>query len=178
MQKNRAIKISKFLSNILRHHPQAIGLHLEENGWAKVSDILEKSYLKFSLEELKEVVEQNDKKRFSFNEDLSLIRANQGHSVDVRLEFKSVIPPDILYHGTHRAALKSIQQQGLKKGKRHHVHLSKDIHTATQVGKRYGEVVILAIKAGDMCRAGYLFYISENEVYLVDKVPVNYLQVL
>lgn len=178
MQKKRAIEISKFLSYILRHHPQSIGLHLDENGWAKVNDILEKSHLQFSFEELKYVVDQNDKRRFSFNEDLTLIKAHQGHSLDLRLEFKDVTPPEILYHGTHRTALKSIQQEGLKKGTRHHVHLSKDIQTATQVGKRYGKVVILVIEAGKMYRAGYPFYISENEVYLVDEVPIHYLKVL
>jgi putative RNA 2'-phosphotransferase len=146
----REIKISKFLSLILRHNPESIGITLGKNGWASVADILNRSKLRFSFEELKQVVEQNDKKRFSFNDDLTLIKANQGHSVKIELEFQKIIPPDILYHGTAQHSVKSIQQEGLLKGKRHHVHLSKDVQTASNVGKRHGKLVIFAIDTKQM----------------------------
>jgi putative RNA 2'-phosphotransferase len=178
MTKNREIKISKFLSFVLRHKPESIGLTLDKNGWASVAEILKNSRGRFSLEELKQVVENNNKKRFSFNDDLNLIKANQGHSVKVELEFKEIIPPDTLYHGTAKHFLKSIQQKGLLKGQRHHVHLSKDIQTASNVGKRHGQLVVLAINTKLMHQEGYQFYISDNQIYLVEQVPANYLIVI
>lgn len=179
MNKNRETQISKFLSYVLRHHPDSIGLKLEKDGWASVEEILNNSPLQVKLDELKYVVENNDKRRFSFNDDFTKIKANQGHSVkNLELEFKEVVPPEVLYHGTAVPFLKAIQENGLNKGQRHHVHLSKDIQTATKVGKRHGEVVILAIASQRMYQAGYKFYLSDNEVYLVDLVPVEYLKVL
>jgi len=178
MIKNREIKISKFLSYVLRHKPESIGLTLNKNGWASVAEILNNSKLSFSIEELKQVVENNDKKRFSFNEDLTRIKANQGHSVKIELEFQKIIPPETLYHGTAKRFIKSIQQQGLLKGERHHVHLSKDIQTASSVGKRHGNVVILAINTKQIYQDGYQFYLSDNHVYLVDYVSPNYLTIL
>jgi putative RNA 2'-phosphotransferase len=178
MNKNLEIKISKFLSYVLRHKPESIGLILNDNGWASVADILKNQQLHFSLEELKFVVANNDKNRFSLNEDCTLIRANQGHSVDIKLEFKKIIPPDILYHGTAQHFLPSILEQGLEKRKRHHVHLSIDIKTASKVGERHGKLIILTIDTKKMHEDGYQFYLSDNNVYLVDKVPKNYLSVL
>jgi putative RNA 2'-phosphotransferase len=178
MTKNREIKISKFLSYVLRHQPQSIGLNLDKNGWARVDEILKNASLRFSIEELKQVVNNNDKQRFSFNEDFSLIKANQGHSVKIALAFQSVTPPDTLYHGTAQHFLKSIQQQGLLKGTRHHVHLSQDIETASKVGRRHGQLMILRIEAKRMYEEGYAFYLSDNHVYLVDTVPPRYLQVI
>jgi putative RNA 2'-phosphotransferase len=178
MDEKRKVKISKFLSYVLRHNPQSIGLALEKNGWASVADILKNSKVHFSFDELKYVVENNDKKRFLFNDDFSLIKANQGHSVKVELKFEEIIPPETLYHGTAKHFLASIQQDGLLKGKRHHVHLSKDIPTASNVGKRHGKLVILAIEAKQMHEEGYKFYLSDNQVYLVDHVPANYLTVV
>ncbi|HIE02471.1 MAG TPA: RNA 2'-phosphotransferase [Thiotrichaceae bacterium] len=178
MTKNQEIKISKFLSYVLRHQPESIGLSLDKNGWASVADILKNASLPLSLEELKQVVENNDKQRFSFNDDLSLIKANQGHSVKIELAFQAITPPDTLYHGTAQHFLKSIQQQGITKGKRHHVHLSKDIQTASKVGKRHGQLVILAIEAKTMHETGYPFYLSDNGVYLVEEIPPRYFQVM
>lgn len=178
MTKNREIKISKFLSYVLRHQPESIGLSLDKNGWASVAEILKNASQPLSLEELKQVVENNDKQRFSFNDDLTLIKANQGHSVKIALTFQQITPPDTLYHGTAQHFLKSIQQQGLIKGKRHHVHLSKDIQTASKVGKRHGQLVILSIDTKAMHEAGYPFYLSDNGVYLVEEVPPCYFRVL
>ena len=178
MTKNREIKISQFLSYVLRHKPESIGLTLDKNGWASVAEILNNSKLSFSIEELKQVVENNDKKRFSFNDNLTKIKANQGHSVKVELEFQQIIPPEILYHGTAKRFIKSIQQKGLLKGERHHVHLSKDLKTASSVGKRHGNVVILLIDTKQMYQDGYQFYLSDNQVYLVDYVPPNYLTIV
>jgi len=178
MTKNRETKISKFLSYVLRHQPESIGLTLDKNGWANVADILENSKLRLSFEELKYVVANNDKQRFSFNDDLTLIKANQGHTANVELEFQPVIPPDMLYHGTAQHFLKAIQQKGLLKGQRHHVHLSKDIQTASKVGQRHGQLIILMIDSKKMQYDGHQFYLSDNHIYLVDKVPTNYLTVV
>ncbi len=178
MNKNRELKISKFLSYVLRHKPESIGLTLNNNGWASVAEILNNRKLHFSLEELKFVVENNEKNRFSLNEDFSLIKANQGHSVDIKLEFQQIVPPDILYHGTAQHLLASIQEKGLDKRQRHHVHLSIDIKTASNVGKRHGKLIILAIDAKKMHQEGYQFYISDNNVYLVEEIPAKYLAVL
>lgn len=176
MNQPRLTQISKFLSYILRHRPQTIGLILETDGWANVNDILNNSKLPLCLEELQAVVAQNDKQRFSFNADFTKIKANQGHSVDVALTFKVVTPPATLYHGTAQRYLASILAQGLNKGSRHHVHLSKDILTATKVGQRHGEPVVLLVAAQKMYEEGYTFYLSDNEVYLVEQVPANYLK--
>jgi putative RNA 2'-phosphotransferase len=177
MTKNREIKISKFLSYVLRHKPESIGLTLEKNGWASVAHALNHSKPHFSLEELKYVVENNDKQRFSFNEDLTKIRANQGHSINVELEFEKIIPPDVLYHGTAERFLKAILEKGLLKGKRHHVHLSKNLETASKVGKRHGKLVMLEIDAKKMHQDNYQFYLSINQIYLVDCVPPHYLTI-
>jgi putative RNA 2'-phosphotransferase len=175
---HREIKISKFLSYVLRHQPEAIGLTLDRNGWVPVADLLEKAPLNLNWQELKQVVQLNDKKRFAFNKDFTLIRANQGHSVKIEMEFLPTRPPNLLYHGTAEKFLTAIQQQGLIKKQRHHVHLSKDVQSATQVGKRHGKPIILLIDAKKMYETGYPFYLSDNGVYLVDEVPPVYFTVL
>ena len=172
-------QISKFLSLVLRHQPDYIGLHLNENGWADVNELIEKSKLKnlnFSFEELEEIVVTNDKQRFAFNEDKSKIRANQGHSVKtVDLQLQAVQPPTLLYHGTVAKFMQSIRANGLQKRSRQHVHLSEDKDTATKVGSRRGIPVILKIRAIDMHQKGYEFYRSENNVWLTDNVPVEFI---
>jgi len=170
-------RISKFLSLILRHKPEKIGLTLDKNGWAEVSDILEKSNLKFTMETLEEVVSTNDKQRFSFNEDKTKIRANQGHSLKtIDLELAPQIPPAFLYHGTVLKFLQNIKLDGLKKMSRQHVHLSPDRQTATIVGKRRGAPLILSIRSGQMHADGYPFYLSKNGVWLADHVPPDYIE--
>jgi putative RNA 2'-phosphotransferase len=175
---NRLVKISKFMSFALRHQPEKIGLRLSESGWASVEELIEasgRSGVEFTREELQNIVASNDKKRFSLSEDGLWIRANQGHSVKVELGYAPASPPEILYHGTAERFLTSIKQQGLIKGKRHHVHLSVDVETAAKVGQRHGRPVVLKVEAGRMHRDGFVFYISANGVWLTERAPVQYL---
>jgi len=174
MNKNNIKKISKFLSLLLRHKPQTIGLDLDENGWANIDELIQKSKnIKLNRTLIDEVVADNDKQRFIIEG--NKIRANQGHSIAVDLQFKAVNPPDMLYHGTATRFLESIMKTGLSKQKRQHVHLSKDIDTATAVGRRHGKVVILEVDSKKMFEDGYEFYFSENGVWLTDVVAVEYL---
>lgn len=173
MTNKQQVKTSKFLSLVLRHKPDTIGLALDKNGWANTKELLEKvnGYdINLTLDELKTVVENSDKKRFQFSADLSKIRANQGHSIEVDLELTERVPPEILFHGTAEPNLKSIKEKGLLKGERHHVHLSLEKETAQEVGQRYGKPIILTINAGEMHRQGHKFYQSQNGVWLVDTV--------
>jgi putative RNA 2'-phosphotransferase len=173
-----AVRISKFLSLVLRHRPEKIGLELDESGWASVAQLIEASRgngVEFTLEELQNVVASNDKKRFSLSEDGLWIRANQGHSIKVELGYAPTVPPEILYHGTAERFLASIKRQGLIKGRRHHVHLSADVDTATRVGRRHGSPVVLRVEAGLMSLDGFVFYLSANGVWLTEHVPVKYL---
>ena len=168
-------KISKSLSYILRHKPEKWGITLDENGWADVSQILEK--LETSNDLLLEVVETNNKKRFAFNEDKTKIRANQGHTIKVDVQLKRTVPLFDLYHGTKVQFLDSIKKQGLKSMKRQHVHLSKDLSTATNVaGRRNGNNVILTIDTKAMLADGKEIFISENGVYLTETVEPKYIK--
>ncbi len=157
------VTISKFLAKHLRHSPDALGLTLQPGGWVSVDALLI------------ECVETNDKKRFSFDDTGDLIRANQGHSIEVDLQLEEKRPPDVLYHGTVERFLASIMAEGLKKGKRHHVHLSKDIETARKVGSRRGKPIVLQVDAGKMHEAGLKFFLSVNGVWLTDSVPAVFL---
>lgn len=171
-------KISKFLSLILRHRPEVVGLVLDEEGWVATNLLLKQLNLNghsITLEILQEVVAQNNKKRFAFSADGQKIRANQGHSIAVNLGYNPVVPPEVLFHGTAEKFIGAIQKQGLIKKKRHHVHLSANVETATQVGARHGKVVLLQIKALEMHQAGFAFFISDNGVWLTDSVPVEYI---
>jgi putative RNA 2'-phosphotransferase len=172
-------KISKFLSLVLRHKPETIGLVLDDNGWAETQELLErlgKNNRKIDLKTLEEVVANNDKKRFAFNADKTKIRASQGHSIEVKLGYVPVEPPETLFHGTATRFLDSIQKQGLLKRNRHQVHLSQNVETASNVGSRHGKVIVLKVKALEMYKAGFEFFISENKVWLTDHVPVEYLE--
>ena len=178
---SRQVKISKFLSYHLRHRPDLLGLELASGGWVEVNKLLvaaKKSGFSFTLAELKQVVAENDKQRFSFNNKGDLIRANQGHSVQVDLELDVAVPPDILYHGTYQKVVAQIKKQGLKKMQRHHVHLSADLQTAIRVGARRGYPVIFQVDALAMCNAGHTFYCSENQIWLTEVVPACYLKLL
>lgn len=171
-------RIGKFLSLVLRHDPAKIGIELDENGWVNVNELIEKCKkhrYHFSVADLIEIVETNDKKRYSFNEKRNKIRANQGHSIDIDLALSPVEPPEFLYHGTATRFLSSIMEEGIVKGSRQHVHLSKDKETATKVGSRHGKPVILTIMSGKMYQDGILFYQSDNGVWLTDYVNVKYI---
>jgi len=175
MNKNSIIKISKFLSLILRHKPQTISLKLDAHGWADIDELIAKSKnIQLNRVIIDEVVAKNNKQRFIIKD--NKIRANQGHSIGVDLEFKAVTPPDILYHGTATHFLESIMKTGLNRQKRQHVHLSQEITTAIAVGKRHGKVVLLEIDSKRMFDNGYEFYLSENGVWLTDVVPVEYIK--
>ncbi len=172
------VRISKFLSKHLRHAPEDIGITLEAGGWVAVDTLLEacaKHGMRISRETLNNVVADNSKQRFAFDETGTLIRANQGHSTNVSLEFESLTPPETLYHGTATKFLPSILETGIRRMKRHHVHLSSDTETAAKVGSRHGKLVILEVNTRAMVEAGFVFYRSENNVWLVDTVPTKYL---
>ena len=173
------VRYSKFLSLVLRHKPEEIGLNLDAEGWTDVEELLERAQrhgVDLDRDLLEEIVATSDKKRFALSENGSRIRANQGHSVKVDLNLERSIPPSILYHGTARRFLDSIMEQGLIKGKRHHVHLSADIETAYKVGVRHGKPVVLLIDAARMHGEGKEFFLSANGVWLTEHVPVIYLR--
>lgn len=181
LSQSRLVKISKYLSYHLRHRPDELELTLEQGGWVQVDQLLAAcSQHDFSLSygELQEVVQKNDKQRFSFDETGQRIRANQGHSTTVDLQLDSVSPPEILYHGTSAKAVASILKMGLSKMARHHVHLTPNLKLAKEVGQRYGKPIVFQIDARAMEEVGYNFYCSENGVWLVDHVPPQYLKVI
>jgi putative RNA 2'-phosphotransferase len=175
MTEQQRTKISKRLSYILRHAPDSVGLVLDENGWASVHDLMTKFGRPLSIEDLKEVVETNEKKRFAFNDNLTKIRASQGHSIEIDLAYQPTMPPEFLFHGTATRFIESIKKDGLLKGSRHHVHLSLDEVTARKVGARHGSPVILTLKSKEMYEAGYVFYVSENDVWLTEHVPTRFI---
>ncbi len=181
MTNNRNIKLSKYLCLILRHKPETIGIELDKHGWADVSKLLEnlnKAGKNVSFGKLKEVVETDNKNRFSFNETCEKIRANQGHSIKIDLEYLAQQPPEFLYHGTAEKFVNSILKNGLKKQNRHHVHLSTDTETAVKVGQRHGKPFVLKVFSGKMFGDGHTFYLSDNGVWLTDEVPQKYLKPL
>ncbi|WP_189004945.1 RNA 2'-phosphotransferase [Deinococcus roseus] len=172
------IKLEKLLSFLLRHSPETLNLNMDASGWVE-TDALVKAVKfkepKFDLKFLQKIVKDSQKQRFSFSEDGSKIRANQGHSVKVDLQLSPADPPETLYHGTVERFLDSIMQEGLKKGDRQHVHLSLDLQTAEKVGTRRGKPIILTVSAREMQQDGYVFYVSDNGVWLTENVPPQYL---
>ncbi|MFK7772449.1 MAG: RNA 2'-phosphotransferase [Saprospiraceae bacterium] len=177
MKNNHAIKHSKFLSLILRHKPETVKIDLDENGWVDIDLLIRKINdvgKKLTREELYFIVENNPKKRFAIDEANNKIRANQGHSLNINLGFEPIQPPEFLFHGTAQRFLESIIENGLEKRNRHHVHLSPDKDTATNVGQRHGKPIILEVKALEMYKDGFQFFVSENGVWLTDKVPSKY----
>ena len=171
-------KISKYMSMILRHRPEVIGIHLDEHGWADVDELIEgiAKKKKFNREILEEIVRTDEKQRYSFNDDKTKIRANQGHSISVDLELEPQEPPETLWHGTAEKYVASIEKTGLRPGNRMYVHLSPDIQTAEKVGSRHGKPVIYQVKSGEMYRKGFRFYRSVNGVWLTIMVPVEFLR--
>lgn len=176
----KLITTSKFLSLVLRHHPETIGISLDEQGWVEIDDLLtaaNRSGRKLTRSLLEHVVRANDKQRFAISSDGSRIRANQGHSIEVDLGLQPTQPPELLYHGTVARFLDSIRASGLDRGSRQYVHLSPDVETARRVGQRRGRPVILVVKSGRMWQDGHAFYLAENGVWLTDAVPPVYLRV-
>jgi putative RNA 2'-phosphotransferase len=179
MNENQLRRTSKFLSLVLRHQPEKLGLKLDRGGWTRVDDLLSamQSHGKqVTREMLEDVVASNDKQRFIISDDGALIRARQGHSVDVELGYEPAAPPEFLLHGTPTTAVSAIRREGLKKMKRHHVHLHSDAPTASTVGARRGVPVLLRIRSQAMAQDGFVFYVTENDVWLTDHVPPNYIE--
>lgn len=178
MSKNEII-ISKFLSLVLRHQPEKIGIQLDSNGWTDIDMLLEKVNnhgIELDKSMLNHIVETNPKKRFAFNETVDKIRASQGHSVEIDLGYINQQPPEILFHGTSEQSVKSILETGLEKRNRQHVHLSSDLETAIKVGQRHGKPFIFKVLAQQMYNNNFEFFISDNAVWLTDNVPLKYLK--
>jgi len=174
------VRLSKFLSLVLRHNPGTIGLALDAQGWADVDALLEAAQrhgVRLDQETLLRIVTENDKQRFALSADGRRIRASQGHSIAVDLALPPLAPPNVLYHGTTTRLLDAIKREGLHKRRRQHVHLSPDEATALKVGRRHGPPLVLTVQAGAMAEAGYLFYRSANGVWLTDHVPPQYLEI-
>lgn len=171
--------ISKFLSLVLRHQPETIGIQLDEQGWAGIEELLEKANhygVRFDREILNHIVASNPKKRFAFNDTHDKIRASQGHSIDIELGYSNQRPPEILYHGTGEKSVQSITATGLEKRSRQHVHLSSDPETAINVGQRHGKPYVFKVLAEKMYLDNYPFFLSANGVWLTDHVPPAYLK--
>lgn len=170
---------SKFLSLLLRHAPETIGLSLDAQGWANLSELVRLAHQagnSLDLEDIYEIVQTNEKKRFEISPDDQSIRAVQGHSVAVDLQLEPLTPPDMLYHGTAVGSVESILASGIQKRSRQYVHLSKDVATALQVGGRHGKPVALVVEAGRMSREGHRFYQAKNGVWLTDHVPASFVK--
>lgn len=170
--------LSKFISLILRHKPETIGISLDEHGWANVDELLAGigRTRPIDMEILEEIVRTDEKQRYTFNEDHTRIRANQGHSIQVDVELEEINPPEYLFHGTGCKYVESIDQTGLIPKSRLYVHLSGDQETAMKVGKRHGEPIVYQVAAGVMARDGHKFWRSENGVWLTKHVPPEYLE--
>lgn len=178
MDAARRVRLSKWLSLVLRHQPESIGVSLDGAGWIPVKDLLSALSAhgeRVSRDDLAELVRTSDKQRFAFDETGERIRANQGHSVAIDLALPKATPPPRLFHGTPQRFLDAIRKEGLIKGERHHVHLSSDEATAKNVGQRRGAAVVLQVCAGDMANDGHVFYRSANGVWLTAHVPPRFI---
>ena len=172
------VKTSKFLSRVLRHTPEAIGLALDRNGWADIAELIEKAGergVTLTNELIAKVVATSDKQRFAMDASGRRIRANQGHSIDIDLGLEPGVPPEILFHGTAETSLTVIRVEGLKPGRRQHVHLSSCAETAFRVGSRHGRPVVLRVSAGQMHAQGHEFFLSTNGVWLTESVPIQFI---
>lgn len=172
------MKLSKFLSLVLRHKPDEIGLILDQNGWADLDELVllaNKHGQSLTRQIVEQIVAESDKQRFAMSDDGMRIRANQGHSVEINLALTPSEPPDLLYHGTAGRFVESIRCQGLHSGNRQHVHLSLDEATAVKVGQRHGKPVVLVVHARSMSHLGHKFFLSANQVWLTERVPVEFI---
>jgi putative RNA 2'-phosphotransferase len=176
------VKISKFISLVLRHSPETIHLNMDENGWVNIQELIDNANkyknMHLTLDLVKIVVKTNDKQRYIISGDGKMIRANQGHSINVDLKLECKTPPDILFHGTTTRFLDSIMKDGLKPMKRQYVHLSLTEEIALAVGKRHGKPIVLYIDTKNMHEEGYKFYLSENNIWLAKEVPVKYIKIM
>jgi putative RNA 2'-phosphotransferase len=173
------VKVSKFLSLVLRHRPDKIGLALDENGWADIGELIEKAAangMALTRDLIAKVVASSDKQRFALDPAGQRIRANQGHSVDIDLRLEPVEPPAVLFHGTAATTVASIRAEGLKPGQRQHVHLSPDAETAMKVGRRHGKPVVLRVRSGRLWAAGVMFFRAANGVWLTHAVPPEFIE--
>jgi putative RNA 2'-phosphotransferase len=180
MESKQLKQISKSLSYVLRHRPDFVGIELEAGGWIPVEALLQaftQAGHPLTAEVLREVVATSDKQRFELSDDGLRIRARQGHSVPIELGYESASPPEVLYHGTAAHNLDSIFEQGLIKGRRHHVHLSTNRQTMIQVAMRHGKPVLLTVQAGQMHADGHAFFVTGNNVWLTDHVPPKYIAI-
>ena len=170
-------RISKFISLILRHNPDVIGISLDAHGWADVNELILGVSKKYPLDRalLERIVSEDEKGRYSFSDDGTLIRANQGHSINVDVELEEKLPPEILYHGTAERFSPSIEREGLNSGTRLYVHLSLTPEAARKVGRRHGRPVVYAVRCGEMAKSGSKFFVSANGVWLTEKVPPEFL---
>lgn len=177
--RDRIVDTSKFLSYVLRHRPEAIGIELDSEGWTGMDALIAaaaRDGRRLDRALIEEVVTTNDKKRFALSDDGLRIRAVQGHSTaTVQLQHRALVPPPVLYHGTASRFVAAILRQGLRPGARHHVHLSQEHATATSVGARHGVPVVLCVDAAAMGADGHTFYLADNGVWLTDAVPARYL---
>lgn len=172
-------RISRFISLVLRHKPETIGINLDQHGWAKVKDLIKginSKYSPFELKDLERIVAEDEKGRYSFNGDKTKIRANQGHSIDVDVELKKATPPSVLYHGAATKFVDNIRKEGIVPKSRLYVHFSSDLETAIKVGKRHGNVVVFTINCEQMIADGNEFFLSENGVWLTKFVHPKYLK--
>ena len=179
MNPERQTRLSKFLSLVLRHRPERIGIQLDAQGWTPVDDLLRQAVRHgwtITRADLEDVIARSDKQRFALSDDRQHIRANQGHTVEVELGNQPAEPPEWLFHGTFPGAVGAIRRQGLQKMKRHHVHLSADEQTAVAVGQRRGRPVLLRIASARMHGDGFPFYVTANHVWLTDHVPPEYIE--
>lgn len=177
---NKHVRISKFLSLVLRHKPETIGLTLDSVGWADVGELIRKSFdagVVLDRPVLREVVDGGEKKRFSFSPDGSKIRANYGHSIRVLPAHDPAEPPEFLYHGTAKEYIRSIESEGIGPGARQYVHLVADMKTAVEVGSRHGEPVVLIVKAKEMHESGFEFFETESGIWLTKEVPKEYIEI-
>ena len=171
---------SKYLSYLLRHHPESIGIEVDKHGWAELDQLIKKAKTdgrNLDRNSIKEIIEESDKSRFILSEDENHIRAGYGHSIDVDLQLHPKIPPDLLYHGTAKRNVSSILEEGIRPGNRNFVHLSATVDEAKNVGGRHGRPFVLEIKARKMYEADFDFYQSESEagIWLVSYVPVGFI---
>ena len=177
----KTVNISRYIALLLRHQPEKAGLCLDKHGWAEVGALIEgvkQRYPEFNKEILDEIVARDSKQRYAYNYNQTMIRANQGHSIPVDVELKQSLPPAILYHGTGEKYVSSIQKMGLLPKSRLYVHLSSDIQTAIQVGKRHGQPIVYQIDTQQMVHDGFIFYLSANHIWLTKAVPVQYLKII